>query len=184
MKYTLDSIRQRFDQGDNLKFIFFWGHSATDPDAVGKFVFSQWFISPFEVDGEIYKSTEHWMMAQKALLFDNMNLYNKIMNTEKPAEAKALGREVIGFKEEVWNSKKYEIVKEGNLHKFSQNASLKKYLLETGDKIIVEASPNDSIWGIGIAQDASNIENPHTWKGQNLLGFAIMEVRDYITDTL
>ncbi|MEO0340141.1 MAG: NADAR family protein, partial [Bacteroidota bacterium] len=87
---------------------------------------------------------------------------------------------VRGFKPEVWDENKVEIVVEGNFHKFSQAPELKEFLLNTKDRILVEASPYDKIWGIGLNAQAEGIENPDTWKGQNLLGFALMEVRDQL----
>ena len=104
----------------------------------------------------------------------------KILAAEKPAIAKALGREVKNFNAAVWADTSYKIVVEGNRHKFAQNESLKSFLLHTDNKIIVEASPPDAIWGIGLAQDSEEAQNPFTWKGTNLLGFALMEVRDIL----
>lgn len=120
------------------------------------------------------------MMAQKALLFNDQKMFEKIIACNKPAEAKELGRYVTGFDEQVWNESKYEIVKNGNIHKFNQNAALLNYLLNTGDRVLVEASPVDRIWGIGLAQDDEDITNIYTWRGENLLGFALMEVRDFL----
>ena len=98
----------------------------------------------------------------------------------KPAAAKAFGREVLNFDPSVWNDKKRQIVVQGNGHKFSQNPELQAFLLATGDKIIVEASPRDQIWGIGLGPENPKALHPSTWRGQNLLGFALMEVRDLI----
>ena len=83
-----------------------------------------------------------------------------------------------GFNQEIWNQNKFKIVKEGTLHKFSQNEDLKTFLLATGNRIIVEASPVDPIWGIGLPKDHKDAERPENWRGENLLGFALMEVRD------
>lgn len=181
MKYSIDWIKEKFDRGDTLKYIFFWGHTRKDNEEVGKFVFSQWFYAPFMVDGVEYKTAEHWMMANKALLFNDSEIFEKIVSAEEPAEVKDLGRRIKNFVELTWNQKKYEIVKAGNTHKFQQHEKFRDYLIQTGDRIIVEASPVDTIWGIGLTADAKQIENPYTWRGENLLGFALMEVRDRLS---
>jgi hypothetical protein len=118
------------------------------------------------------------MMAHKALLFNDLEIFEKVLKAEKPGEVKALGRQIKNFNDAKWNEKKFDIVKGGSIHKFSQQEKLKDYLLGTSDLIIVEASPVDSVWGIGLTQDAKGVEDPHNWKGENLLGFALMEARD------
>ncbi len=178
--YSLDWLIEKFDKGENIKYLFFWGHSNKYQEDVGKFCFSQWYEAPFIVDGITYKTAEHWMMANKALLFADQEAFNKIVNADKPGEAKELGRQVLGFDEVAWNTQRYQIVKKGNIHKFNQHRKLAEYLLGTGERIIAEASPVDAIWGIGLAQDNPNIQNPHNWRGLNLLGFALMEVRDIL----
>jgi ribA/ribD-fused uncharacterized protein len=180
MTYTLDWLKRKYDQGDPLKYIFFWGHSNSSLGDLGKFIFSQWYPSPFAVDGKLYQTAEHWMMANKAKLFGDDEIFEKILRVEKPGEVKDLGRRIKGFDEAKWNAHKVEIVRQGNIHKFSQNVQLKTFLINTGDRIIVEASPTDIIWGIGLTQDAPEVENPYTWRGENLLGFAIMEARDFL----
>lgn len=102
------------------------------------------------------------------------------MNCREPKEIKALGRKVRGFDESVWNKVKYSIVLNGNFRKFTQNPKLREFLLSTGENILVEASPYDAIWGIRMSANNENAQNPMKWKGQNLLGFALMEVRDEI----
>lgn len=180
MKYNLSWLKDKFDNDEKIKYIFFWGHTNQGDEEVGKFIFSQWWPSAFTVDGVEYRTAEHWMMAQKAVLFGDKDILPEILSANTPAEAKKLGRKVKNFDEKLWNNHKYELVKIGNQHKFQQYPDLKEYLLRTNNRVLVEASPVDSIWGIGLAQDTKNIENPHTWKGENLLGFALMEVRDLI----
>ena len=182
MHYTREWLTSNYDSGEPLRFIFFWGHSKKAGQDVGQFVLSQWFLSPFTVDGIVYPTTEHWMMAWKASLFGDKTAFDKILAAKKPAEVKELGRQITGFDEIVWDKRRFEIVKIGNIHKFNQNPDLLKYLLGSGDSILVEASPTDSVWGIGLAQDSEMIDNPYTWNGQNLLGFALMEVRDFLKD--
>jgi len=179
-KYNINWLIERFEKGEPIKYIFFWGNTSKDNEEVGKFIFSQWFSAPFTVDGIEFKTSEHWMMANKASLFGDNDLYEKIINALKPGEVKELGRQIRNFDELTWNEHRYEIVKTGNVHKFQQNNKLKEYLSGTGDRVLVEASPVDNIWGIGLSQDSSNINNPNTWKGLNLLGFALMETRDFL----
>ena len=99
---------------------------------------------------------------------------------EKPGEVKKFRREISDSIKTIWDEKKFEIVKAGNIHKFSQHEDLKRYLLGTSDCVMVEASPTDKICGIGLAQDSPFIEDPYAWTGKNLFGFALMEARDFI----
>ena len=176
MKYTIQNIKDRFQKKQRIKFLFFWGHTVKDE--ITKSCFSQWFTGKFEENGIVYKTAEHYMMAGKARLFNDAEILEKIVQTPTPNQVKALGRKVKNFDPKVWNEHKYEIVKQGNLLKFSQNNKYKDFLLSTGDKILVEASPYDTIWGIGMLETDSRAENPLLWNGENLLGFALMEVRD------
>ena len=146
-------------------------------------IFSQFFPCTFTEMGVTYNSAEQYMMAQKALLFDDIKTYDKIMSLSNPSKIKALGRLVKNFNQEIWDKHKEDIVFNGNLLKFSQNKKLCKQLLATGDKEIVEASPTDTIWGIGLAETDPDIYDKSKWRGTNLLGKAIMKVRDVLKDT-
>jgi ribA/ribD-fused uncharacterized protein len=181
-RYDINWLTERFESGDALKYIFFWGHTNKYNEEAGKFCFSQWFESPFTVESITYKTAEHWMMAQKALLFADRTIFDKIINCEKPGEAKDLGRKVIGYDDQIWNEKKFDLVKVGNIHKFNQHPKFAKYLLKTENRILVEASPVDNIWGIGLSQDSSDIQNIYAWRGQNLLGFVLMATRDFLKE--
>lgn len=172
MKYNIYTI------APESKFLFFWGHQPNKDGSISKTCFSQWWLSSFEVDNVIYKTAEHWMMAKKAELFNDNEVLAKIIKANSPAEAKKLGREVKNYDDKLWLANRYEIVKQGNRHKFSQNKDLKTFLINTKDRVLVEASPVDPIWGIGMATDHKDVSNPEKWKGLNLLGFALMEVRD------
>ncbi|TWI01333.1 hypothetical protein IQ05_00910 [Flavobacterium tiangeerense] len=172
MKYNIKDI------APESKFLFFWGHSPSKDGTITKTCFSQWWISPFIVDGITYKTAEHWMMAKKAELFNDNEILEKIIQANSPAEAKKLGREVRNYDDTLWLANRYEIVKQGNFHKFSQHSDVKEFLINTKERILVEASPVDAIWGIGMASDHKDIHNPEKWKGLNLLGFALMEVRE------
>jgi ribA/ribD-fused uncharacterized protein len=172
MKYTIKNINLE------KKFLFFWGHQPSNDGTITKTCFSQWWKSSFIVEQIEYKTAEHWMMAKKAILFNDNETFDKIIGCKTPADAKKLGREVKNYNDSIWLENRFEIVKNGNLHKFSQNKDLLQFLLNSDEQIIVEASPVDSIWGIGMASDHKDINNPEKWIGLNLLGFALMEVRD------
>ncbi|EGQ77772.1 NADAR family protein, partial [Neisseria macacae] len=145
---------------------------------IDKAVFSQWYPAPFEIDGIRYATAEHYMMAEKARLFGADDIRRQIIASAHPKQAKDLGKQVIGFKNDIWNARRFDIVCEGNRAKFIQHPDLKRFLLGTGSRILVEASPVDAIWGIGLAQDDPRAQNPLQWRGLNLLGFALMKVRD------
>jgi ribA/ribD-fused uncharacterized protein len=180
MRYHLSWLTDRFESGKSLNYIFFWGHANKHERVAGEFMLSQWYPSPFYVDEILYKTAAHWMMARKAVLFGDRAAFTKIINADRPDEVRALSRSITGFDEGLWREWKYEIVKEGNFHKFNQNKRLKAYLLSTTDHILVETNPLDRIWGIGLSSDFKHVQNPYTWKGLNLLGFALMEIRDYL----
>lgn len=140
--------------------------------------FSQWYPAPFQVEEIRYFHNEQYMMAKKALLFGDTRTYNKIMKESEPAACKALGKSAANFNQQLWDSCKEEIIYNANYAKFSQNPELKAALLATGDAIIAEASPYDKIWGIGLKANDPDSQNPTKWKGQNLLGKALMRVRE------
>ncbi|NLR95059.1 NADAR family protein [Flammeovirga agarivorans] len=180
--YSVSWLQEKQDNLENIKYLFFWGHTKQHNQEVGNFCFSQWFESDFIIDGITYKTTEHWMMAQKAKLFNDQEIYNKIINCKKPGEAKDLGRLVTNFNDEIWQKHRYDIVKIGNIHKFNQNKALGEYLIKTQSRVLVEASPVDIIWGIGLTKDSDKANNVYEWRGLNLLGFALMEVRDLLNE--
>jgi ribA/ribD-fused uncharacterized protein len=140
---------------------------------------SQWVASPFNIEGVWYPTAEHFMMAEKARTFGDEISLHAIMTTKDPAVTKALGRQVNGYDDAIWAARRYEIVKRGNLAKFSQNEPLATWLLWDSGDIIVECSPTDRIWGIGRDElDLRALDPVDGWDGENLLGFAIMEVRE------
>jgi len=176
--YSIHEVRQRFQKGEKLKYVFFWGHQPAADGSISKSCFSQWWPCEFTEDGVTYTSAEHYMMAGKARLFGDEEMLERILAAKHPKQAKDLGRKVKGFDPKVWDEEGYRIVVRGNLAKFSQNGELGRFLLGTGSRVLVEASPVDRIWGVGLAADDERIENPLLWEGNNLLGFALMEVRD------
>ncbi|WP_454998543.1 NADAR family protein [Capnocytophaga granulosa] len=171
------SIATFINSAKKPKFVFFWKPNA---EVVNESYFSQWQPSPFCVDVEEYCCAEQYMMAEKARLFGDEEVEEEIMNTSDPKLMKALGRKVRNFDPQVWDKAKYSIVLNGNYYKFTQNKAMMDFLLSTGDKILVEASPLDTIWGIGLSKDNEKAQNIAAWRGKNLLGFALMEVRDEI----
>lgn len=168
------------DHGATPEYLFFWGHTPKEDGRVDQSCFSNWFPAPFEIDGVRYATTEHYMMAAKAWLFSDDEFFDKIIAAATPKEAKALGRKVRGFTDEKWLENRFEIVVAGNLAKFTQNADMGRFLVETGSTVLVEAAPRDRIWGIGMGRNNENAANPAQWRGLNLLGFALMEVRGWL----
>lgn len=177
---TMPSLIDYLSKGHRAKYVFFWGHQKTKNGSVGKSCFSQWYDAPFYVGNNCYRTAEHFMMAEKARLFDDKENELAILKSGNPGEAKRLGRNVTGFNDKVWNQERFQIVVKANLAKFEQNEALKEFLLATDKRVLVEASPVDKIWGIGMAEDNEHFENPFKWKGLNLLGFALMEVRSQL----
>ncbi len=174
------SLIEYINHGNKVKYLFFWGHQSNKDGSIGKTCFSQWYEAGFKLEGIYYKTAEHYMMAEKARLFNDRQTLNEILNAKHPGEAKKLGRKVQGFKQELWTKERFGIVVRGNIAKFSQNDALKNYILATEERILVEASPVDKIWGIGLVVNDFNAENPYQWRGLNLLGFALMEARQLI----
>ena len=151
------------------KYIFFWDG-----------VFSQWYPSRFVINNVVYSCAEQYMMAEKARLFKDTGTEHVIMEAETPWRQKELGRQVKNFDKRKWEDVALDIVTAGSYAKFTQSKSLCKHLLQTGDKIIVEASPYDTIWGIGMDELDPDRFDETKWKGRNWLGVAIMNARTRI----
>ncbi|HET7464547.1 MAG TPA: NADAR family protein [Longimicrobium sp.] len=165
------------------RYLFFWGHTAKDPASVGKECLSQWYPAAFEIDGVRYATAEHWMMAEKARLFGDHAAAERVLAAPHPGAAKRVGREVRGFDAAVWEERRFGIVVAGNRARFTQHAELGRFLLGTSARVLVEASPVDRVWGIGLAADDPRATDPRTWDGLNLLGFALMQVRAELAGT-
>jgi ribA/ribD-fused uncharacterized protein len=163
--------------GAKIKYLHFWGHRPRADGQVGASCLSQWWPSPFTVDGVNYATAEHWMMARKARLFGDAEAERRALEAGHPSQAKKAGRLVRGFEEAVWERERFGIVVEGSVHKFTAHAGLRGFLLGTGDRVLVEASPVDRVWGIGLPADDEAATDPERWRGPNLLGFALMEAR-------
>lgn len=171
------SLRAAVAAGESLEYLFFWGHTPKVPGRIDGSCLSQWYPAPFVVNGAVYPTAEHWMMAGKARLFGDDDALDAILAADDPGKAKALGRAVRGFDDARWEAHRVELVVEGNVHKFAQSPLLRAFLLATGDRVLVEASPRDRIWGIGIGASNEDARDPRRWRGENLLGFALMETR-------
>jgi ribA/ribD-fused uncharacterized protein len=187
MQLTIRSVTDLIDHIDREnapKYLHFWGHQPESDGSIGKGCLSQWFEAPFDVDGRHYRTAEHFMMAEKARLFGDEDIRAQVLAARAPAEAKKLGRRVKGFTEQAWLEARFDIVVRGSTAKFGQNEALRAFLVCTGDRVLVEASPVDSIWGIGLACGADAAGDPRRWRGLNLLGFALMQARDALQDPL
>jgi hypothetical protein len=155
------------------KYTFFWSGP-----------FSQWYASEFKLNGEKFCTAEQYMMYMKAKLFGDEEIANQIMKTHNPKEQKALGRKVRNFDPVIWNKHADQIVFDGSYAKYTQNASLLALLLETDGSLLVEASPYDKIWGIGMSAAEADRVPPSKWKGENRLGIALTKVREKIVEEM
>lgn len=141
-------------------------------------IFSQWFRSPFDIDETTYNTAEQWMMACKARHFSDEKALARIMKAGHPAEQKKLGRTVVGFTVAEWNQVARDYVYKGNYAKFSQDQQLRQNLLKTKGTTLVEASPQDRLWGIGLGLDDPDALDRSKWRGVNWLGEVLTRVRD------
>lgn len=155
--------------GADDAFHFFWSGP-----------FSQWQRAEFVLDGDEFNTAEQAMMVGKARVFGDRLVAAKILATRDARKQKALGRQVRGFDNAVWDQHKVDIVRRANLAKFRQNKGLRRKLFQTGDRVLVEASPLDAIWGIGLDAEAARQTPPDAWPGQNLLGKVLTEVREVL----
>lgn len=176
--HSRDALIRAVRAGARIKYLHFWGHRPRPDGRIGASCLSQWWPAPFTVDGVEYATAEHWMMAGKARLFEDAAAERAVLSAAHPAEAKKAGRLVRGFDEAIWERERFRIVVEGSVHKFGAHPGLGEFLLGTGDRVLVEASPVDRVWGIGLAADDEAAADPERWRGPNLLGFALMEARE------
>lgn len=142
---------------------------------------SNWYPSPFFLDGITFSSMEQYMMYQKAVCFHDVNVAAQILATDDVAQIKALGRLVKNYDDNHWNGVRQIIVYNGLYAKFSQNQDLKTQLLATGDSLLAECAVKDRIWGIGLSMHDPDRLDRSKWNGQNLLGYALMMVRDRLS---
>ena len=162
------------------KYLYFWGHTPGRAGTVGAECLSQWYPAPFEVAGVRFATAEHYMMWGKARLFGDDRAAARIVAAGHPKQAKDLGRTITPFDEDTWVAERVAIVTAGNVAKFRQNPELLAFLLGTSERVLVEASPLDRIWGIGLAADDERAQDPAAWRGLNLLGEALMAARELL----
>ena len=167
-RQTLSNFKSKNDN----KFVFFY-HIYEENGYL-----SNWYKSDFYVHGKKYCCNEQYLMEQKALLFGDFETAEKIMQETNQKNIKNLGKAAKGFNEKIWNGNKQIIMYRGLMAKFTQNVELREKLVSTGNATLVEASPNDKIWGISMSADDTNALDMNKWKGENLLDFALMAVRD------
>ncbi|MEZ4252565.1 MAG: NADAR family protein [Polyangiales bacterium] len=165
------------ERGAKLDYVFFWRPNEREGELT-KACFSNWYPTPIELDGRTWATTEHYMMFAKARIFGDEASMERIAASTSPAEAQKLGRKVSPYADEPWAAQRYFHVFRCVRAKFEQHPELGRFLRETGDRVLVEASPRDRIWGIGMAEDDAEARHPSRWKGLNLLGFVLMDVRD------
>ncbi|MFB9357721.1 NADAR family protein [Actinoplanes nipponensis] len=177
MPDSVDEVIALARSGGRLEYLFFWGHRPPRDGGIGPGCLSQWWPSEFTVDGVRFATAEHYMMWRKALLFGDEEAAARIVVAGHPRQAKMLGRRVRGFDEQVWTERRRAVVTEASVAKFGQRPELRDFLLGTGRRILVEASPTDRIWGIGLAATDERTADPARWPGLNLLGFALMRAR-------
>lgn len=151
------------------KFTFFWRTQSP---------FSQWHPARFVIDGVEFNCAEQYMMYGKAKLFADEEMALKILKSKTPIQQKALGRKVKHFDEKIWEGNCRKIVYEGNYAKFTQNEELKRILIGTKGTTLVEASPTDRIWGVGLSEEDPRIQDRKRWRGKNWLGEILTQVRE------
>ncbi|MFO0597944.1 MAG: NADAR family protein [Myxococcaceae bacterium] len=167
-------------RGERFSYLPFYGHTPRADGALSNACFSQWWRCSFELDGVRYSSAEQFMMASKARLFGDREALARILAESDPAKVKQLGREVRGYDDAKWGAARFDAVTRGSVAKFASSAALRAFLLATGDAVLVEAAPRDRIWGIGLGRENPNVSKPEAWRGQNLLGFALVAAREQL----
>lgn len=173
-------LRAAVQAGATPQYRFFWGHRPRADGCLSDACFSQWWPANFTVESVTYSSAEQFMMAEKARVFGDLKQRLEILSASNPDQIKRLGRGVACFDQAEWAKVRFEVVVAASLHKFGQNTDLRAHLLATADAVIVEASPLDEVWGIGLAASDASARDPLAWRGENLLGFALMRAREQL----
>lgn len=176
---TTNDICKRYDSGESLRFVFFGECHSEFTDSVGKECFSRWYSLAFEIEGKSFFCIEQYMMAEKACFFDDEECERRIMNNNDIEDITLLGQQIKIFDGFLWDNYKKDVIRQGNVAKFADNKELFEFLISTDDAILVEATPYDVVWGIGMREGDQGIDNPHNWKGENILGFTLMKIRDF-----
>ncbi len=179
-KKWMDSLKKQWSASGLQEMSVIGFHN---PDEAYGFL-SNWYLSAFTVDGIRFSSMEQYMMYKKAMLFGDSAIAAQIKNTDDVVTIKELGRKVSGYNDSVWNGMRQIIIYKGLLEKFRQNDDLRKALLDTGNNILAECAVKDCIWGIGLSMTDDNRNDLNAWKGQNLLGYTLMLVRDELRNSV
>lgn len=174
---SVEELLRHYPTDKPPKTVMFWGHRQKSPHQIDASCLSNWFPSPFKLESITYATTEHYLMAAKAALFDDHERLEAIRATDDPGKAKNLGRQVVGFDNATWEANRWDIMETACRAKFEQNSDMGSFLCQTGERLLIEASPVDTIWGIGLAADDPRAQDPAQWPGMNLLGFVLMRVR-------
>lgn len=172
------SLRAAWDPKEPLPLLFFPDSGGSCDGEPGPASLSQWGHFPFEQEGKLFPTAEHWMMHGKARLFGDLEMAEAILGCRTSWQAKEHGRRVKGFDPKLWDEHAPWIVEEGNLLKFRAHPRFAQWLVATAPAVLAEASPIDEIWGIGLSEADRAAQDPRRWPGRNLLGFALMRVRD------
>lgn len=182
---TVEALRAQYAAGARPTFRYFWGHKKPAHSALSDSVFSQWWEAEFrDADGTRYANAEQYMMAGKARLMGDAETLAAILAIDDPSKVKALGRKVKPYDDARWEAHRFDVVTAGNVAKFSASPAMRAYLLSTERDILVEASPTDTIWGIGLGAADERARDPHEWRGRNLLGFALVRARAILREEL
>jgi len=193
-RYNIQWLINQVEKGAPLKYVTFWKADHGEENNV----FSQWYMGkPFNINGRSYATAEQYMMSEKALLFNDLDMYRKIMDEPDPNRCKKLGRQVKGFVGHVWEEAFPEIIFHGNLGKLQSDIEIVDALLETRHSVLIEASPFDDIYGAGLKkEDLLNSDGtlkvpPQNWhkagskrQAENNLGFILMGIRDLLRDLM
>lgn len=161
-------------KSNNKKTIAFFGHGQRQEWAF----MSNFYPCEIEDEGIKFTTSEQYYMYQKAKIMGDVQTADAIIEAKSPSDAKVLGKRIMPFSQILWNQRKTQVMKRALHLKFANSPILKSKLIATGDAILVEASPTDRIWGAGLLNDDPNINDPKKWRGLNLLGRCLMEVRE------
>ncbi|GAA4898473.1 NADAR domain-containing protein [Tessaracoccus lubricantis] len=174
---SVADLRASVSAGVRPHYLLFWGHTPDVPGQLDRGCLSENYQADFEADGEVFRTAQHYVTWRKAQLFGDHHAAQRVLRAEAPTKARAIGRSVRPFNDEVWKRHRFEIAVAANLAKFGAHPHLLQYLKSTGSKILVEASPIDRVWGIGLSSDDPAAREPARWPGLNIQGFALMEAR-------
>lgn len=192
-RYDIEWLISEVTSAEQHTYVTFWHEYKNSENNI----FSQWYNHPFVINGREYVTAEQYMMSEKALLFNDLDMYKKIMNESDPHICKQYGQKVKNFDSTTWNSAFREIVFHGNLGKFQSDPKLLYDLISTDDAVLIEASPYDDNYGSGLEKkDLLNLDGslkvlPQDWhkedsnkQATNHLGFILMGVRDLFNDLM